>query len=180
MESNIRIYQSSIWLSQSFCSLHPVPSNSSGWLSGLSITSQASQGTRSPARLSFLVESALVPNDEIWIRGPKNIILHPFSCILSCKTILSLGIWGPGLLALTSFTWMTSFTRFGSLILSLGWMYKHVSLYKSLFLDTGDNFPCGWIFFEQVQITVTVTWSSKTPLLCHQNTEICPKDSLCP
>ena len=53
VESNIRIYQSSIWLSQSFCSLHPVPSNSSGWLSGLSITSQASQGTRSPARLSF-------------------------------------------------------------------------------------------------------------------------------
>eukprot|EP00913_Durusdinium_trenchii_P008035 g7534.t1 len=51
-----------------------------GWLSGLVIFSKATQGARSQVELQFTTASALILGDEIWVRAPATIVLHPFSC----------------------------------------------------------------------------------------------------
>ncbi|CAE7036778.1 unnamed protein product, partial [Symbiodinium sp. KB8] len=53
-----------------------------GWLAELSVTCQnPAQGARSQVRVEF-VGPEIAPGDEVWIRAPPGILLHPFSCYI--------------------------------------------------------------------------------------------------
>ncbi|CAE7683682.1 unnamed protein product [Symbiodinium sp. CCMP2592] len=51
-----------------------------GWLAELAVTCQnPAQGARSQVSVEF-VAPEIAPGDEVWIRAPPGILLHPFSC----------------------------------------------------------------------------------------------------
>ena len=59
-----------------------------GWLADLTVACQnPAQGARSQVTVDFVVNPELAQGDEVWIRAPPGILLHPFSCYVQAPGI---------------------------------------------------------------------------------------------